>query len=225
MSPEPHVERLFRENKALLETVARRMARRFGGAVELDDLRSLGGPALLQAAQTFDPSRAKFTTYASHKIRWAMLDGVRRETHGRSAAARALALLASERYAEGTADRDDPSEPPQPEESYQGRLRELLDGHATALAAGLSAAHAKAELTPDPIETPEDRVLRADLLASVRRAVAELPDRERQLVERHYFGDEPFDAIAADLGISKSWASRLHAQAIDRLGVAMRRAA
>ncbi len=33
--------------------------------------------------------------------------------------------------------------------------------------------------------------------------------------------DEDFDEIATDLGISKSWASRLHAQAIEALAKAL----
>ena len=49
-----------------------------------------------------------------------------------------------------------------------------------------------------------------------------LPARERALIERHYFGGEPFDEIAKDLGISKSWASRLHTQAIQALAKALR---
>ena len=39
-------------------------------------------------------------------------------------------------------------------------------------------------------------------------------------MERHYYGGEPFDVIAADLGISKSWASRLHERAILAVKVA-----
>ena len=52
--------------------------------------------------------------------------------------------------------------------------------------------------------------------------VRDLPDRERALIDRHYFGGEPFDEIAKDIGISKSWASRLHAQAIQKLAAALR---
>ena len=53
--------------------------------------------------------------------------------------------------------------------------------------------------------------------ARVRTAVAELPEQERTLVERHYFGGERFDKVAAELGLSKSWASRLHTRAVARL--------
>ena len=88
------------------------------------------------------------------------------------------------------------------------------DGHVGALA--LAAAPADAQ------ETPEDEVLRSRLHADLHRAVKALPDKQRALVERHYFGDENFDAIAEDIGISKSWASRVHAQAMDALAAELR---
>ena len=42
------------------------------------------------------------------------------------------------------------------------------------------------------------------------------------VTERNYFGDERFDDIARSLGVSKSWASRLHAQAMRALAERLR---
>ncbi len=55
--------------------------------------------------------------------------------------------------------------------------------------------------------------------ASVRLAAAvqELPDKERALLAKHYWEGKNLLEAGAELGISKSWASRLHAQAVDRL--------
>jgi RNA polymerase sigma factor for flagellar operon FliA len=62
--------------------------------------------------------------------------------------------------------------------------------------------------------SPEDLLCDAEMLARVRAAVAQLPDQERHMVERHYFEGERLDQAAAALGLSKSWGSRLHARAI-----------
>ena len=48
-----------------------------------------------------------------------------------------------------------------------------------------------------------------------------LDARERELVERHFFGGDRFDAIAGDLGFSKSWASRIYTRALARLRKAL----
>ncbi|HVY44329.1 MAG TPA: sigma-70 family RNA polymerase sigma factor, partial [Minicystis sp.] len=102
------------------------------------------------------------------------------------------------------------------QEAHEARLDALLKGQAAALAIGLVSS-STLETAADPEASPEERVAAHQFRDRVRRVVADLPERERALVERHYFGDEPFDVIAKDLGISKSWASRLHAQAMRRL--------
>jgi RNA polymerase sigma factor for flagellar operon FliA len=55
------------------------------------------------------------------------------------------------------------------------------------------------------------------LAARLEEALAALDDRERALIRRHYFDGEPVQDVARDLGISRAWASRLHARALARL--------
>jgi RNA polymerase sigma factor for flagellar operon FliA len=216
-------ERLVREGRPVLELVARRITRRLGGQVRYDDLVALGWPALYDAAKVWDASKAKFSSFAGMKIRWAIIDGLRRETHGRVVKARAQALAASERFgAAALASLEGAGDDPIPDEEARGELRALLDGHAAALAFGLVSAVGDLADLVDTTDTPEEQTARAQFAAAVRRAVSALPERERALVERHYYEGDPFDAIARDLGISKSWASRLHAQAMKRLADAFR---
>ncbi len=68
---------------------------------------------------------------------------------------------------------------------------------------------------------PEAKVTRSELLALMIRAVNGLPAEEGELVKRHYFDGERFDTIATELGLSKSWASRLHTRALRRLAKRM----
>lgn len=216
-------DRLVAEGIHLLDLVAKRIARRLGRRIPVEDLVALGHPALLDVARTYDPSRSTFEAYAKRKIRWAIFDGIRRETRWRSAAARASALAASARFAEGRGP-DDDADAPATQEAYAARLGGLLAGHAAAMALGLASAHGDVAAVPDAADSPEECASRAQLAQVVRDAVRELPERERALVERHYFDGDRFDQIAQDLGISKSWASRLHSQAIERLGERLRAA-
>ena len=62
---------------------------------------------------------------------------------------------------------------------------------------------------------PEEAVAREELLGRIREAIATLPDAERTLLQRHYFEDVTFDQVAKDIGLSKSWASRLHTRALE----------
>ncbi len=47
--------------------------------------------------------------------------------------------------------------------------------------------------------------------------MARLPERERALMKKHYWEGKNLLEAGEELGISKSWASRLHAQAVERL--------
>lgn len=108
-----------------------------------------------------------------------------------------------------------------------------LDSHlaamATAMALGLVARSGTGEdgerILLDGRESPEEAVERAQLSSLVRSAIEDLPREEAELVRRHYFEGERFDHIAEALGLSKSWASRLHTRAVMRLAKRLRGAA
>jgi RNA polymerase sigma factor for flagellar operon FliA len=199
---------LVHQGLPVVVAVCRRLARRLGGVVPFDDLTSIGNLALLEVVRTWDPARANFVSYARARLKWAILDGLRRETHGR-AALRAAALMASDRLAELQAEAPEPTALTTLEED-QAALAGTLADHAAALALGLLGSPIGAHV----VESPEEQVGRAEVAHVIRVFIAELPERERSLMERHYYGEEPFDAIARDLGISKSWASRLHERAV-----------
>lgn len=64
-------------------------------------------------------------------------------------------------------------------------------------------------LQPAPMTAAE-----FELAAAVRHAVASLPYDARRLIELHYFEDRPLEDCGRQLGISKSWASRLRSRAL-----------
>jgi RNA polymerase sigma factor for flagellar operon FliA len=152
-----------------------------------------------------------------------MLDGVRksaplpRRAHARIRALEA-ALLVAETAAEDSAGASSASSDPRASEQ---KLTEHLADMATAMAVGLLAMPAIGEEgEPSAVDnalSPEDAVAEAELRQIVIAALEELPEDERQLVRRHYLEGERFDHVAASLGLSKSWGSRLHTRAVARL--------
>ncbi|MFT5431855.1 MAG: DNA-directed RNA polymerase specialized sigma subunit, partial [Myxococcota bacterium] len=70
---------LVRKHASLVLRIARKVRRRTGYAVELDDLVCEGTIGLLQAAERFDPDReTDFEHLASVRVHGAMLDALRR---------------------------------------------------------------------------------------------------------------------------------------------------
>lgn len=187
----------------------------------MEDLLSAARAALADAVREHDPTRTPFEPYLIQRLQWAMLDEARRARRTRTIRARATAVAALERLAEDAAAQANPNAPLLPEEEYQADLRQLLARHAAAMAVGLTSLP-DTDRHADERETPEDRLARERLRHDMRQAIEALPDRQRALVERHYFEEERFEVIAEDIGVSKSWASRLHAQAMDRLATLLR---
>jgi RNA polymerase sigma factor for flagellar operon FliA len=64
---------------------------------------------------------------------------------------------------------------------------------------------------------PADRIETSRMAQRLREAIARLPEKERALVTRHYWEGKNLAEAGAELGMSKSWASRLHAQAVEKL--------
>ncbi len=209
----PEVLARFQSELDLVDIVARQMSRRMNPVVTVDDLRSFGREGLLQAARTYDASRGvPFRRWANVRVRGAMIDGVRQwGTLPRQAYRELKALEGGDTLLEQY-DEDDAARPAQSAEDADSRLSAFLAGMATVIALGTMGG---ADDTREP--TPEDLLGDAQMLERIRRAVAELPDQERHMVEHHYFRGERLDQAAAALGLSKSWGSRLHARAIELL--------
>ena len=214
----------FHSHMDLVDLIARQLARELGRSAELDDLRAMGHQGLLEAARRFDEGRGvTFRRFANYRVRGAMLDGVRksapipRRAHARIRALEA-ALLVAETKAEDASSGSLASADPRVSEQ---KLTEHLADMATAMAVGLLATPALGdEGEPSAVDTtlsPEEAVAEAELRKIVIDALEELPSEERELVRRHYLEGERFDHVAASLGLSKSWGSRLHTRAVARL--------
>ncbi len=224
-SDSPDVLARFRAELDLVDVNARQVARRIAAAsVTLDDLRSFGREGLLQAARSFDGSRGvPFRRWANLRIRGAMIDGVRQWGHlPRRVYHELRAMAAADRDRREALDDEHAGNPATTPEAADTRLTSYLAGIATAIAVGSMVA--REDLDSDGRDpSPEELVARAELVGRVREVMQRLPEAERTLIERHYFGDETLDQAAASLGLSKSWGSRLHARAIERIAREMRK--
>jgi RNA polymerase sigma factor for flagellar operon FliA len=216
----------FRAELDLVDVNARQVARRIpSSSTTLDDLRSFGQEGLLQAARSFDASRGvPFRRWANLRIRGAMIDGVRQWGQLPRRVYQELRAMAAADQMQEAYDEEDGARQARTPEAADGRLTSYLAGLATAMALGSISGEPREAIDADERDpTPEEVVARAELVVRVREIVARLPDAERTLIDRHYFGDETLDQAAASLGLSKSWGSRLHARAIEAIAREMRK--
>ncbi|UCH30833.1 MAG: sigma-70 family RNA polymerase sigma factor, partial [Myxococcales bacterium] len=72
-------EELVMRHRKMVHGLAHRLRRELSLCGDVDDLIAFGFGGLLEAAHRFDPSRGvRFQTFAYHRVRGAMLDGVRK---------------------------------------------------------------------------------------------------------------------------------------------------
>jgi RNA polymerase sigma factor for flagellar operon FliA len=196
---------------------------RVRGYVELEELVALGNAGLAEAAQRYDPTRgASFATFAWYRVQGAIVDGVRRQANlPRRVWARVCALRAASEYLEQRGEREAGAVArgtPMPHgadalASVKAALSAIRTMYVTSLEAALDDGFDPANPATHA-DAPMEARQRA---ARLRAAITALPERERAIVMKHYYEGKQLTEVGAELGMSKSWASRLHAQAVDRL--------
>lgn len=215
------------EGLELVDMLARQMRRQFGLFVVVDDLASQGREALLAAARSFDPDRGvPFRRWANLRIRGAMIDAVRQNGNVPKRVYRKLRALQAADLVHDARNEEIAASPPQSPEAADARIGDQLASAAMAMALGFLGMRSgeALEQAKDPDRSPESTVGHAELMMKIKEEIAKLPEQERTLLTRHYFDGVNLDEAGRDLGLSKSWASRLHARGIDTIARAFKRA-
>lgn len=187
-----------------------------------DEFVSAGYLGLVEAAERFDfESGRPFKNFAFLRIRGAIIDSIREcsELTGKAYRyARAL-RAADELRQELTSELDLAGAEASLE--AKDRLGAVLDYAAKSVMAfrlTLGECENKVTTRDSYGESPEVLLRRKQQSELFRSMVATLPEKERLVIEEYYFNDKSFTEIADEqAGLSKSWISRLHMRALQRL--------
>jgi RNA polymerase sigma factor for flagellar operon FliA len=191
--------------------------------VEFEELVSLANAGLAEAASRYDPSRgASFATFAWYRVHGSIIDGLRRATNlPRRTWAKLVALRAASDYLENRAERETAATkagaPAPAGAAALTALRDAMSAIRTMYVTSLESLRDRGFDPGDEAPGIEEQVDTSQLAARLREAIERLPERERALVRKHYWEGKNLLEAGEELGISKSWASRLHAQAVERL--------
>lgn len=210
----------------LVSQVASRMIGRLPETVELGDLVSYGFFGLIDAVEKFELARGfKFETYASQRIRGAIIDEIRAaDWVPRSVRSKARTVEQATRALEQTLMRpvtdDDVAAQLGWDSSEVRTVRaQVALSHVSALDGMIAggehdALDASQELAlPEasgPVEARETRALLATAIQGVR-------DREQEVLRYYYFDNLTLAQIGQILGVTESRVSQIHSGAVKKL--------
>jgi RNA polymerase sigma factor for flagellar operon FliA len=215
-------DRLVIEHIPLLKHIVGRMNAPAG--VDRDDLYGFGMLGLIAAADSWDASRGlKFSTYAYHKIRGAILDEMRKQdvvSRGKRELLREVErFVSSSEQERGLAPL-----PEQIAEALSISVEEIDDALTCARSAGEISLESEGDeprlsaLLGDPrSEDPVGSAEFAEMKQLLVEAIEELPEQEKTVITLYYAEELLLKDIGEVLGVTESRVSQIHSRALYKL--------
>ena len=220
-------DQCLREYAPLVKRIAHQLMTRLPHSVQIDDIIQAGMIGLLDAANRYDELHgAQFETYASQRIRGAMLDELRAaDWLPRSLRREMRSIETAISHLQQRLGR------PPNETEIAGELEVPLAEYQQMLSESRGAQLVYYEDFQDDDEHDDfferfefsDNANPMELLADDRfktelaRAIDNLPERERMLMGMIYEQEMNLRDIGEVLGVGESRVSQLHSQAVARL--------
>ncbi len=199
----------------------RNMYRRY---TDDDDISNEAVLALMSAVDSFDPEKnVKFDTYASIKVRGAIIDYIRRmDTVPRGV--RKFAKEYDEAYSALYISLD--REPSREDiAAYMGISVEKLDSLSAKTAAAQTFSFEElvfggfdmASETENGCSEAESRIMLEERKSQLAQAIRTLNEKERMVITLYYYEKLKYSEIAQVLSISESRVCQVHAKAVKKL--------
>lgn len=219
-SKEMSREELTERYMPYVRAIAGKIKKTLSKEIEYDDLLSYGMLGLFEAADRFDASRgASFMTFSYYRIRGSIYDGLR----GMGWVSRTeYQRFRFEQHATSylqNVEEQAQAAPPGMKRSEDEQINELanvVEGLVTIYVTALDAMEGlqvkdEAPLVDESLEVQQARAL-------VAEALEKMGAQEKKLLTLYYYKDMSLEAVGKELGLSKSWTSRLHSRAIQKMG-------
>lgn len=210
---------LIEKHKPIVFHLAKKIRLSLPFSIEMEDLVAYGQLGLVEASERFDPARGNsFATFAHYRIKGAIYDGLREMgiiTRSRAYrfAANANDVLMTE------ADDSATGGIPTADDEIK-TVENLIDTLIPIYFLSLDEEETK-EIGDENAFTAADFET-SDLLERIRAVLEDLPPEEAEMLKKLYFKNVMMKDLAAQMGVNKSWVSRLHARAIKHLQAALR---
>lgn len=219
-------EQLIMEYSQLVKLVAGRLSMYLGYNVEYEDLVSYGVFGLIDAIDKFDMEKnVKFETYASLRIRGAILDQIRKmDWIPRTVRQRQRKIDDAVKKIEMRTGRNATDEEIAQELGMSEE--ELLSWQSQLKVTNVVSLNEFEEQGTEPaVEThypahfvqPEEAIAEEELKITLNEALSLLTEKERRVIEFYYYEDLTLKEISRILEVSESRVSQLHTKALSKM--------
>lgn len=222
MTIELNQQQLVEKHFEYVVRIAKQVKRTLSANIETDDLISYGMTGLIEAANRYDPALgANFSTFSYYRIRGAIYDGLRiMGTLSRTEYRRQRFDEKASNYMESQVGRISIGEKPknsgeQELLSMAKKVQNLVTIYITAL-----DDNDLSSVTDEEMENAESLISRHELYQKMRSAMDYLNKSDQEIIQSYYFEDKSLEEVGKSLGLSKSWTSRRHAKAMEKLSSA-----
>ncbi len=226
-SPEVR-EKIILEYAPLVKVVAGRLSMYLGYNVEYEDLVSYGIFGLIDAIDKFDFLKdVKFETYASLRIRGAILDQIRkmdwipRTIRKKQKKIDAVIREIEARYGRSATDEEISAGLGITGEEYLDWQSQMKITNVVSLneflEQGSEVPNEAAQSKSVQFDSPEEVLERDELKKMLAESLELLTEKERKVIVLYYYEDLTLKEISNILGVSESRISQLHTRALQKM--------
>lgn len=218
--PPPAFDRdaLIEQHRSYARALAVKTMQSLPVTVELNDLVAYGEVGLVEAAERFDPLRGvAFHTFAHYRIKGAIHDGLREMgVYSRAGGVRVRwAGAANDIVQSAGDDRQLAAEGGGSVDDEIAAAQSLIDTLIPVYLLSLGSDQVPEIVDRNAVSM--EQIEERELARIVVGLLSELSEDEQQLIDALYFKHTSMTELAARMGITKSWISRLHSRAIKHL--------
>jgi RNA polymerase sigma factor for flagellar operon FliA len=210
--------------QGLVRSLAVKIHRKMGSQGDLDDLIAYGQVGLAEAAADFNPDRgSQFSTYAYYRVRGAIYDGLSKMNWGSRAR---YNQVRNDQIAGDVLEADSVSASNSETATVDDDAKWLvaITRRLTVVCLAINSEGGSCDtLADEHALAPPSQAAAREIYQRLHGLIDALPDEERTLVRSVYFDGMTLNDAALQLGVSKSWASRMHARTLDKLAISLRK--
>ena len=221
--------RLLENHLPLVRSIVERMRRKLPSKIEADELYSIGVTGLVAAARNYRPSReSSFASYATTRIRGAILDELRRmdwmSRATRSKAKRlGSAISKLEQEQGGSISHDSLCAEMQ---MTEGELADLMEEVRPVKFVSLDGIDEQSDLEDQSLHeiipddswiAPLDVLDRKEVLSLLAQRMEQLPAVPKKVLAMYYYENMRLSEIASCFGLTESRICQIHTQSVGLL--------